>query len=556
MGKGRKAGIVNAVLGIDIKKFSTGLQNAKRQMKMTAKRFSVHAQVIAGVGAGFAAFAVNAARNMENLTVRLNTAFQGNETAARDAFRTINNFTKKTPFQLEEVADAFIKLKNMGLDPSMSSLESYGNTAAAMGKSLNQMIEAVADAATGEFERLKAFGIKARSEGDKVSFTFRGVTTTVAKNASEIQKYLLDIGNTQFAGGIEAQSQTLDGQLSTLKDNVTLLAAEFGYVLLPAIKQLVKWTTKLIDRFGALRRNTKDIDTTKMLDVDVMQKRIELLTEKIKREGLDGTFADKSRLKEVQDEIKSLKLSIKFARELNAIEAKRSEKRKTTTTTPTPELTKEQIERAKLLSAAAKDRSMGVIGPMTGVGVEMNQTITQVQTLTQRLNEQFYEVRDAGKQAFTDLANTVDTTVEQMNNMLNSFVTGGLTFFAQKLGEAMAGGGFKNGELGQGILEMTGQFMQQLGGLMIATGVSLEAFKKGLQTMNPALLIGGGIALIAAGAAVSHFAQTGYGNSTTGGASSSGFGSGRDNGNRPQIAGVIRGADLHLLYGDHNRRRR
>ena len=35
-----------------------------------------------------------------------------------------------------------------------------------MGKSLNQMIEAVADATTGEFERLKEFGIKARTHGE------------------------------------------------------------------------------------------------------------------------------------------------------------------------------------------------------------------------------------------------------------------------------------------------------------------------------------------------------------------------------------------------------
>ena len=35
-----------------------------------------------------------------------------------------------------------------------------------MGKDLSQMIEAVADATTGEFERLKEFGIKAGKEGD------------------------------------------------------------------------------------------------------------------------------------------------------------------------------------------------------------------------------------------------------------------------------------------------------------------------------------------------------------------------------------------------------
>jgi uncharacterized membrane protein YqgA involved in biofilm formation len=44
--------------------------------------------------------------------------------------------------------NAFIKLKALGLQPSKEALTSYGNTATAMGKSLDQMIEAVADAST------------------------------------------------------------------------------------------------------------------------------------------------------------------------------------------------------------------------------------------------------------------------------------------------------------------------------------------------------------------------------------------------------------------------
>jgi hypothetical protein len=38
-----------------------------------------------------------------------------------------------------------------------------------MGKDMMQMIEAVADASTGEFERLKEFGIKASKQGDQVA---------------------------------------------------------------------------------------------------------------------------------------------------------------------------------------------------------------------------------------------------------------------------------------------------------------------------------------------------------------------------------------------------
>lgn len=191
--------------------------------------------------------AVMAAADYESMLVSLKTAFQGNEAEANKAFNTINKFAASTPYQLEEVMGGFIKLKNMGLDPSMDALTAYGNTASAMGKSLNEMVEAVADAATGEFERLKEFGIRASSEGDKVKFTFQGVTTTVKKDAKQIELYLKNLGLTKFAGGIEAQSKTFKGQMSTMMDNVKMFAASIGKMLLPVLNDLFKKMQPVIE---------------------------------------------------------------------------------------------------------------------------------------------------------------------------------------------------------------------------------------------------------------------------------------------------------------------
>lgn len=152
----------------------------------------------------------------------------GSAENADTAFKAIQQFAAETPYQLNQVVEGFIKLQAMGLEPSQRALESYGNTASAMGKSLNQMIEAVADAATGEFERLKEFGIKASSEGDRVAFTFRGITTEIGKNADEIQQYLLSLGETEFAGAMEMQMNTLGGVFSNLEDSFFNLAVAIG----------------------------------------------------------------------------------------------------------------------------------------------------------------------------------------------------------------------------------------------------------------------------------------------------------------------------------------
>ncbi|UOX38092.1 tail tape measure protein [Klebsiella phage 37P2] len=170
-------------------------------------------------------------RNFDKLNSGLITMTGSAENAAK-AFQVLQQFAKETPYGLNQAVEGFTKLVALGLDPSKEALISYGNTAAAMGKDLNQMIEAVADAATGEFERLKEFGIKASQNGDQVSFTFRGVTTTVKKSSEEIQKYLLNIGNTDFAGAMDVRAKTLDGVLSSLADTfdgLVLNIAQSGF---------------------------------------------------------------------------------------------------------------------------------------------------------------------------------------------------------------------------------------------------------------------------------------------------------------------------------------
>lgn len=157
-------------------------------------------------------------REFDVLNAGLITA-TGNADNAASAFAAIEDFAKTTPYSLAQATKAFTQLVNLGLTPSEKALKSYGNTASAMGKDLSQMVEAVADATVGEFERLKEFGIKSQAQGDQVTFTFRGVATTVKKSAAEIEGYLMSLGQNEFAGAMENRMKTLDGAISNLSDS-------------------------------------------------------------------------------------------------------------------------------------------------------------------------------------------------------------------------------------------------------------------------------------------------------------------------------------------------
>lgn len=215
---------------------------SKRSMGMSGAFDTVatNARLMAGAVATIATSltlmnVVSVQREFDVMNASLVTV-TGSSARAQVEFAWLKEFAATTPYGLSEVTQGFVKMKALGLDPSRAALTSYGNTASAMGKSLNQMIEAVADAATGEFERLKEFGIKAKQQGDQVSLTFQGVTKTIGNNAAEITQYLKAIGNNEFASAMAERAKTLDGALSNLGDTwnelyLSVSAAGVGSVI-------------------------------------------------------------------------------------------------------------------------------------------------------------------------------------------------------------------------------------------------------------------------------------------------------------------------------------
>lgn len=223
------------------------IKNATAQATLESNKLGRAMQAVGHYGA--AAIAGLSVSNVLGKIVTVTAEFQqlkasletvdGSASQAEKSFAFIQDFAEKTPYQLKEVTEAFIKMKALGLDATEEAMRSYGDTASAMGKPLTQMIEAVADASTGEFERLKEFGIKASSEGDKVKFTFRGITTEVGKNAQEIERYLIGLGKTEFAGAMQKQMGTLGGAISNLNDRWDKAFNALGTVAEPAILAVI-----------------------------------------------------------------------------------------------------------------------------------------------------------------------------------------------------------------------------------------------------------------------------------------------------------------------------
>lgn len=178
---------------------------------------------LAGIGLAGAAVAKNVIEvgaSFESLRAQLNNLL-GSEAAGTEAFQAIRKFAKETPFQVEQITGAYIKLQNRGIKPTNERLTALGDIASASGKDLDQITEAALDATQGEGERLNEFGIRMQAAGDKVRLSFKGQTVEVKKNEEAITNALVGFGQMEgVAGSMAVQMDTTKGVVSNLKDSV------------------------------------------------------------------------------------------------------------------------------------------------------------------------------------------------------------------------------------------------------------------------------------------------------------------------------------------------
>lgn len=206
------------------KKTIQGLGDDLNNLAKEAGKFAAIAAGVLATGFGFLGKSVvDTSAQFESYAATLKT-IEGSAEAAEAALDWVAEFGKTTPYDVAQVTEAFVRLKSQGVDPiADDALRTLGDTASAMGKDLIQAVEAFTDASTGEFERLKEFGIRASSAGDQVTFSWtkngESLQRTVKKNSEEIRAFLLETMGDRFGGAMDEQSRTWRGMMSNLGDS-------------------------------------------------------------------------------------------------------------------------------------------------------------------------------------------------------------------------------------------------------------------------------------------------------------------------------------------------
>jgi len=201
---------------------------------------------ISGAVSNFAGSIVSVTAEFEGYNAQLTTVLGSSEAAAR-ALANITKFASKTPFEVSQLTAVFTRLANSGITPTIKELQKIGDVATSQNKDINQYVEAILDAQTLEFERLKEFGILASKSGDEVTFSFKNQETTVKATSSAVREYLITLGDLDgISGSAEAKSKTLGGALSNLSDASAALALTIGTKLSPALISIINGLGKAI----------------------------------------------------------------------------------------------------------------------------------------------------------------------------------------------------------------------------------------------------------------------------------------------------------------------
>lgn len=204
--------------------YGAALQQAGKMAAELAKQlYNVYATVL------------SAAAETQRLETNLALAFQSASVAgkgfdenlkvAESAMLRIQELAAQTPFDVNQLTDAYIKLTKRGMRPAEEQLLAIGNLASFSGKSIDQLTEAILDAQQGNKVRLKEFGIEMQVESGKVKLAIGDIAVEGEKIIETFSK----LG--EMPGISEAmikQSETLGGMFDTLKDTWGQFLAQVG----------------------------------------------------------------------------------------------------------------------------------------------------------------------------------------------------------------------------------------------------------------------------------------------------------------------------------------
>ena len=210
---------------------NTRTRRTAQAANSASRAMASYAHIVAGlyVARRLAGSILRTAAAFEQLRLRLEV-FAGSAGAGAARFAELQDYAARTPFALQAVVDAFLRLEATNFAPNIDQFRALGDIAAASGRSINELADAIAGVGRGEHDPIEGFGFEVRREADQVRIAFKDTVRVVDTTRSAILAAFVDIArsNQAFVGATDKLANSLTGALSNLSDSVAQLQDRIG----------------------------------------------------------------------------------------------------------------------------------------------------------------------------------------------------------------------------------------------------------------------------------------------------------------------------------------
>ena len=239
-------------ISADIREFEKSMNTMTGKLKSMSDKALPASRAVAGgliaVGAaalGLGAKAVSLAAEIEQVEVAFSTLL-GSEEATGKMIKNLQDFAASTPFQFPGLADAARSLVAFGVDAdeTIPTLKRIGDISAGISAPIGDIAEIYGKARVQgrlfaeDINQLTGRGIPIIGELAKqfgVSESeVRKLTESGLVNFEHLEQAFIALTSEggKFEGMMEAQSQTVAGKWSTLKDNIGLTLTSIGQTII------------------------------------------------------------------------------------------------------------------------------------------------------------------------------------------------------------------------------------------------------------------------------------------------------------------------------------
>ena len=264
-------------IGAKIDGMKRGLSQASSRLKTWANKMQGVTKVaFAGIGVGIIAMVKESAQlaaQFEQIKVAF-TTMTGSAARAKELISELNEFSKATPFSPEQVTKAAKTLLAFGFAAKdvSGTLKLLGDVSAGTGKDLGEMavifgqIKGAGRLMGGDLLQLINAGFNPlQVMSEKTGKSMATLKDEMSKGAISFAMVEQAFKDVTSEGGIffdmmEKQSNTLNGQLSTLKGAVGDVMRKFGEGLLPELKSTTSWMLELAKAMGEVAEARSKLD--------------------------------------------------------------------------------------------------------------------------------------------------------------------------------------------------------------------------------------------------------------------------------------------------------